>query len=174
MQLKPQNSPYFTATYKEAIRRSPACDGWLFNRVEVLVVKPALARSLRHLGLDASARWTPATLKLCPQLTQTAAAILKLTAALTRRHDNSRGPMFHAHRRVCRVHTLATRARRTKHLNLAVACQLLDRHLGIARILAPSHLVLIHINTPHTKNVTKGKSLCHIAYQPLVFALRRR
>ena len=95
--------------------------------------------------------------------------ILKLAAALTRRHDNPRGPMFHAHRRVRRVHALPTRTRRAKHLYLAIARQLLNRHLGKARILAPAHLVLVHINTsPHTKNVTKGQSLCHIAYQSLM------
>ena len=141
----------------------------LFNGVEVLVIEPALARSQRHLGLYASARWTPATLKLSAQLTQTARAILKLAAALTRRHDNPRRDMFHAYRRVRRVHALSARTRRAKHLYLAIARQLLDRHLGIARILTLSHRVLIHINTsPHTKNVTKGKSLCHIAYQSLV------
>ena len=141
----------------------------LFNGVEVFVVEPALARALWHLGLYASAWWTPATLKLCPQLTQTAATILKLATALARRHDNPRRDMLHAHRRVRRVHALSARTCRAKHLHLAIARQLLDRHLGIARILAPSHLVLIHINTsPHTKNVTKGQSLCHIAYQSLV------
>lgn len=141
----------------------------LFNRVEVLVIEPALARAQRHLSLYASARWTPATLQLSAQLTQTARAILKLTTALARRHDNPRGPMLHTHRRVRRVHALPARTRRAKHLHLAIARQLLDRHLGIARIFAPSHLVLIHINTsPHTKNVTKGRSLCHIAYQSLV------
>ena len=141
----------------------------LFNGVEVLVIEPALARALRHLGLYASARWTPATLKLSAQLTQTAATVLELATALARRHGNPRRDMFHAHRRVRRVHTLAARTRRAKHLHLAIARQLLDRHLGIVRILTPSHLVLIHINTsPHTKNVTKGRSLCHIAYQSLV------
>ena len=141
----------------------------LFNGVEVLVIEPALARAPRHLGLYASARWTPAALKLSAQLTQAAATILKLTAALARHHGNPRRDMLHAHRRVRRVHALSARTRRAKHLHLAIACQLLDRHLGIARILAPSHRVLIHINTsPHTKNVTKGLSLCHIAYQSLV------
>ena len=95
--------------------------------------------------------------------------VLELTAALARRHGNPRRDMLHAHRRVRRVHALSARTRRAKHLYLAIARQLLDRHLGIARILTPSHRVLIHINTsPHTKNVTKGKSLCHIAYQSLV------
>ena len=41
----------------------------LFNGVEVLVIEPALARALRHLGLYAPARRTPATLKLSAQLT---------------------------------------------------------------------------------------------------------
>ena len=141
----------------------------LFNRVEVLIIEPALATALRYLGLYASTRWMPATLELSAQLTQAATTVLELTAALARRHGNSRRDMFHAHRRVRRVHTLSARTRRAKPLHLAIARQLLGRHLGIARILAPSHLVLIHINTsPHTKNVTKGKSLCHIAYQSLV------
>ena len=48
----------------------------LFNGVEVLVIEPALARALRHLGLYASARRTATTLKLCPQLTQAARTIL--------------------------------------------------------------------------------------------------
>ena len=92
--------------------------------------------------------------------------VLELTATLARRHGNPRRDMFHTHRRVRRVHALPARTRRAKHLHLAIARQLLDRYLGIARILAPSHLVLIHINTsPHTKNVTKGRPLCHIAYQ---------
>ena len=169
MQIKTQNSPYFTAAYEEAIRRCPVCDGWPFYGVEVLVIEPALARALGHLGLYASARWTPATLKLSAQLTQAATTVLELTAALARRHGNSRRDMFHAHRRVRRVDALSARTRRAKHLHLAIARQLLDRHLGIARILAPFHLVLVHISTsPHTKNVTKGQSLCHIAYQSLV------
>lgn len=129
----------------------------LFNGVEVLVIEPALARALRHLGLYAPARWTPATPKLGAQLTQAATTVLELTAALARRHGNPRRDMFHTHRRVRRVHALSARTRRVKHLHLAIARQLLDRHLGIARILAPSHLVLIHINTSPHKKCDKGK-----------------
>ena len=93
----------------------------LFNGGEVFVVEPALARSLWHLGLYASARRTATTLKLCAQLTQTATTVLELAAALTRRHDNPRGPMPHAHRRVRRVHALSARARRAKHLDIKIA-----------------------------------------------------
>ena len=83
--------------------------------------------------------------------------VLELTAALARCHGNPRRDMFHAYRRVRRVHALSARTCRAKHLHLAIARQLLDRHLGIARILAPSHLVLIHINTSPHKKCDKGK-----------------
>ena len=129
----------------------------LFNGVEVLVIEPALARALGHLGLYASARWTPATLELGAQLAQAARAILELAAALARRHGNPCGHVLHAHRRVRRVHALSARTRRAKHLNLAIARQLFGRHRGIARILTPSHLVLIHINTSPHKKCDKGK-----------------
>ena len=101
--------------------------------------------------------------------------VLELTAALARRHGNSRRDMFHAHRRVRRVDALSARTSRAKRLHLAIARQLLGRHLGIARILAPSHLVLVHINTsPHTKNVTKGKPFVTSHTNRLCCALRRR
>ena len=141
----------------------------LFDGVEVLVVESALTRALGHLGLDATTRRTAATLKLRPQFAQAARTVLKLAAALARRHDYPRRHMLHAHGRVRRVHTLTARARCAKHLHLAVACQLLGRHLAKARILVPAHLDFIHTNTsPQTKNVTKGQSLCHIACESYV------
>ncbi len=130
----------------------------LFNGVEVLVVEPALARSLRHLGLYASARRTATTLKLCPQLTQTACTVLELTAALARRHGNPRRDMLHAHRRVRRVHALSARTRRAKHLYLAIARQLLrptSRHSAHTHAIPSCSHPYQHL--PSYKKCDKGK-----------------
>ena len=44
MQLKPQNSPYFTATYEGSYSSLPGLRRLaFFNGVEVLVIEPALA-----------------------------------------------------------------------------------------------------------------------------------
>ena len=51
MQVKPENNPYFTATYEEIIRAARFATVGLFNGVEVLIIEPALARALGHLGL---------------------------------------------------------------------------------------------------------------------------
>ena len=75
MQLKPENNPYFTATYEELFVAARLATVSLFNGVEVLVIEPALARALRHLSLYAPARWTPATPKLSAQLTQAATTV---------------------------------------------------------------------------------------------------
>ena len=89
------------------------------------------------------------TLQLRLQLAQATCAILELTAALARGHHDAARHMTHANRRIGRVHALATRARRAKHLHFAFARKLLGRQRCPHRVVAMSHIGNVHA-THHT------------------------